>query len=69
MPLPSMEAALARNVIATDWASQSNASSPIWGQQQASVSTDTPLKLRAGRWPRMDGNRYTNQPAVGLNAA
>jgi hypothetical protein len=37
------------------------------------AATDTYLVnggvLRAGTWPRMDGNRYGNQPGVGLSAS
>ena len=65
MPLgTTYQNALAANIMATDWALQALATATIWGLQP-----NTAVNIyRAGRWPRMDGNRYSNQPSVGLGA-
>lgn len=52
------------NDIATDRATLAIASAVSWGLLTMSET----MPYRAGQWPRMDGNRYTNQPDVGLAA-
>lgn len=52
------------NDIPTDRIFLAIASTLMWAfQPQMSI-----FPYRAGQWPRMDGNRYSNQPDIGLNA-
>lgn len=50
--------------LASDRAALSISSATTWGMQP--ITAEYPF--RAGIWPRLDGNRYSNQPDVGLAA-
>lgn len=62
--MPQQLAPGLENIIARDTATLGIAQSISWGLQPLTATAP----FRAGIWPRMDGNRYSNQPDVGLAA-
>jgi len=58
----------ALNISPTDVATLAMSTAQTWNIQLDPSAYLLTGPLRAGTWPRMDGNRYGNQPNVGLAA-